>query len=100
MKKILALLLVLTLVFSFAGCEAKTGEVNIYVLSGPTGIGAVNLRADAEAGLTENTYNFNMVDANDETAAAISKGEADIAAAATIMNNSFTIFFTFPPPYF
>lgn len=83
MKKLLAVLLVLVMIFSFAGCKAKTGEVNIYVLSGPTGIGAVNLRADAEAGTTQNTYNFKMVDANDEIVAAISKGEADIAAVAT-----------------
>ncbi len=83
MKKLLAVLLVLVMIFSFAGCKAKTGEVNIYVLSGPTGIGAVNLRADAEAGTTQNNYNFKMVDANDEIVAAISKGEADIAAVAT-----------------
>ncbi len=83
MKKLLAVLLVLVMIFSFVGCKAKTGEVNIYVLSGPTGIGSVNLRADAEAGKTLNTYNFKMVDANDEIVAAISKGEADIAAVAT-----------------
>lgn len=84
MKKILAVILTLLLVLSFAGCGDKTtGEVNIYVLSGPTGIGAVNLRADAEEGNTENTYNFNMVDANDEIVAAVSNGKADIAAVAT-----------------
>ena len=84
MKKIMALLLTLLMVFSFVGCsEAKTGEMNVYVLSGPTGIGAVNLRAESEAGKTQNTYNFSMVDANDEIVAAISNGQADIAAVAT-----------------
>ncbi|MEE0945586.1 MAG: ABC transporter substrate-binding protein [Acutalibacteraceae bacterium] len=84
MKKILAVLLVLVMVFAFVGCGGKkTGEMNVYVLSGPTGIGAVNLRADAEKGLTKNTYNFSMVDANDEIVAAISDGKADIAAVAT-----------------
>lgn len=84
MKKIIAVLLTLVLVLGLVGCGGtKTGEIDIYVLSGPTGIGAVNLRADAEAGKTENTYNFNMVDANDQIVAAISKGEADIAAVAT-----------------
>lgn len=84
MKKLLAILLTLLMVFSLIGCgEAKTGEMNVYVLSGPTGIGAVNLRADAENGKTENTYNFSMVDANDEIVAAVSNGQADIAAVAT-----------------
>ena len=70
---------------SLAACGAKpqTGEMNVYVLSGPTGIGAVNLWAKAEAGETQNTYNFNLVAQNDEIVAAISKGEADIAAVAT-----------------
>ena len=70
---------------SFAACGAKpqTGEMNVYVLSGPTGLGAVNIWAKAEAGETQNTYNFNLVAQNDEIVAAISKGEADIAAVAT-----------------
>lgn len=90
MKKILAVILSLALVFALVGCgnAQKTGEVNIYVLSGPTGIGAVNLRADAEAGKTENTYNFKMVDANDEIVAAVSTGKADIAAVATNLASS------------
>lgn len=84
MKKIIAILLTLLLTLSFVGCtEKKTGEMNVYVLSGPTGIGAVNLRADSEAGKTKNTYKFSMVDANDEIIAAVSNGQADIAAVAT-----------------
>ena len=86
MKKILSLLLVLLLVFGVTGCgnkEPQTAEMNVYVLSGPTGIGAVNLRAESEAGTTLNKYNFKMVAANDEIVAAVSKGEADIAAVAT-----------------
>ncbi|MBE6729138.1 MAG: ABC transporter substrate-binding protein [Ruminococcaceae bacterium] len=95
MKKLLAVVLALLLLFSLTACkeEIKTGEMNVYVLSGPTGIGAVNLRADAEAGKTANTYNFKMVEANDEIVAAINDGKADIAAvatnlASTIYNNS------------
>ena len=85
MKKIVSLLLALTLVFALAACggsKEKTPEqdpkpvetddpqetpepvetadpvdVNLYVLAGPTGIGAVNLRAKAEAGETlSNNY--------------------------------------------
>ncbi len=91
MKRILSLLLIAVMMLSLAACgdkpaadnQPQTGEMNVYVLSGPTGIGAVNLWAKAEAGETQNTYHFNLVAANDEILAAISKGEADIAAVAT-----------------
>ena len=112
MKKIVSLLLALTLVFALAACggsKEKTPEqdpkpvetddpqetpepvetadpvdVNLYVLAGPTGIGAVNLRAKAEAGETlSNNYHVTMTGANDEVVAAVSNGEADIACVAT-----------------
>ena len=57
--------------------------MNLYVLSGPTGIGAMNLWAAADAGETQNTYYITMPGANDEVVAAISNGDADIAAVAT-----------------
>ena len=57
--------------------------MNLYVLSGPTGIGAMNLWAAADAGETQNTYHITMPGANDEVVAAISNGDADIAAVAT-----------------
>ena len=85
MKKLFCLLFAAIMMLSLAACGAKpqTGEMNVYVLAGPTGIGAVNLWAKAEAGETQNSYKFNLVAANDEILAAISKGEADIAAVAT-----------------
>ncbi len=88
MKKILCLLLALVTVLTVTGCavkidEPETGEVNVYVLSGPTGIGAVNLRAKSEESKSLNKYNFSMVAANDEIIAAVSNGSADIAAVAT-----------------
>ena len=88
MKKILSLIMVVLIVLGVTGCavktkEPETAEMNVYVLSGPTGIGAANLRAKSEEGKSLNKYNFNMVSANDEIVAAISKGEADIAAVAT-----------------
>ena len=57
--------------------------MNLYVLSGPTGIGAMNLWAAADEGETQNTYYITMPGANDEVVAAISNGDADIAAVAT-----------------
>jgi len=97
-KSIVSLLLALTLALSLTSCgnQANTepeqpdidtpptaAEVNLYVLSGPTGIGAMNLWAAADAGETENTYHITMPGANDEVVAAISNGDADIAAVAT-----------------
>lgn len=89
MKKCLGLLLALIMLFALAACGAEsreeTTEMNVYVLSGPTGVGAMHLWAKSEAGETVNTYHFTLSDANDEVVAAIARGEADIAAVATNM---------------
>ncbi len=62
----------------------KTGyEVNIGVLSGPTGIGAVGLMDANDNGKARNKYNFTVAAANDEIVAGISNGSLDIAAVAT-----------------
>lgn len=95
-RSLVSLLLALTLALSLTACgtQANTepeqpddtpapAEVNLYVLSGPTGIGAMNLWATADAGETQNTYHITMPGANDEVVAAISNGDADIAAVAT-----------------
>lgn len=95
-KSLVSLLLALTLALSLTACgtQANTepeqpddtpvpAEVNLYVLSGPTAIGAMNLWAAADAGETQNTYHITMPGANDEVVAAISNGDADIAAVAT-----------------
>ena len=98
MKKILSLLLALALVFSFAACtnqsdvnsepatsskETQYVSTNVYVLSGPTGIGAANLKANADKAQTEGKYNVTVVAQPDEIVSKISNGEADIAAIAT-----------------
>ena len=87
MKRIICLLLALAMAFTLMACgqKAETAEMNVYVLAGPTGVGAMPLWAKSDAGETENTYHFTMPAANDEVVAAISKGEADIAAVATNM---------------
>lgn len=97
-RAIVSLLLALTLALSLTACggqansepeqpetqeEQTAAEINLYVLSGPTGIGAMNLWAAADAGETKNTYHITMPGANDEVVAALSKGDADIAAVAT-----------------
>ena len=66
-----------------AAAETADGALRLFVLSGPTGIGAMNLWAAADAGETAQAYNITMTGANDEIVAALSKGEADVAAIAT-----------------
>ena len=97
-RAIVSLLLALTLALSLTACggqansepeqpetqeELTAAEINLYVLSVPTGIGAMNLWAASDAGETKNTYHITMPGANDEVVAALSKGDADIAAVAT-----------------
>ncbi|MBR6742717.1 MAG: ABC transporter substrate-binding protein [Clostridia bacterium] len=90
MKRLISLVLVFVFVILLAayGEKRETGEMDVYVLAGPTGIGAVNLWAQSEAGESANTYNFKLVSENEEIIAAISKGEADIAAVATNLASS------------
>ena len=88
MKKLVSWLLALAMVFSLAACGGQGrehAEMNVYVIAGPTGVGAVNLWAKSDAGETENTYHFTMAGSNDEVVAAIARGEADMAAVATNM---------------
>lgn len=96
MKKIFSLILALVLVLSLAACGGNANtessapdssvsykETNVYVLSGPTGIGAANLKELADKEETTGDYNITVVAQPDEVVAKISKGEADIAAIAT-----------------
>lgn len=101
MKKIIALTLTLLMLLGLVACgqtdnnssvqtgttssteEVKLTEANVYVLSGPTGIGAANLKDKADKGQTEVEYNITVVAQPDEVVAKISNKEADIAAIAT-----------------
>ncbi len=90
MKKLVSLLLVFVLVFAFASCGEKTPapqtvKANVFMISGPTGIGAVNLMQADEAGTAKGDYEFTVVAAPTEIVAKISNKEADIAAVATNM---------------
>lgn len=98
MKKILSLILAIIMVFGLAACgtepqntdssipqnsEVTYADANVYVLSGPTGIGAANLKSKADKKETAVNYNVTVVAKPDEVVAKISNGEADIAAIAT-----------------
>lgn len=104
MKKIISVLLALSLIFAFAGCgKADTSsesestasksqkldvECNVYGISGPTGIGMASLMKKADNGEANLNYNFNIVGSNEEIVAKISNGEADIAAVATNLGST------------
>lgn len=95
MKKIFVLLV--SLAFALCGCGADVDnnnvgnlgndfagtDVNIAVMSGPTGVGAVGLMEANDAGETVNDYNFTVAAANDEIVAGLTSGQFDIAAIAT-----------------
>ncbi|MGN0521937.1 MAG: ABC transporter substrate-binding protein [Eubacterium sp.] len=86
MKKVLSLFLAVIMVFSFAACSASKAQkvdVNAYVISGPTGIGAVNMMKNADNGEGSENYSFTVTATPDEVVSKISTGEADIAAVAT-----------------
>lgn len=63
--------------------EVEKTDVNVFVLTGPTGIGAVNMWDKAEQGEGLENYHFTAVAAPTEIVAKISGGEADIAAVST-----------------
>lgn len=92
MKKVLSLLLSVTLLLSFAACSAQESsepiDVNAYVISGPTGIGAVQMMSKADSGEGSENYNFTVTATPDEVVSKISTGEADIAAVATNLASS------------
>lgn len=94
MKKILSLVLVLLLSLGLAACttpdvssEPSTPEeyakANFFVLSGPTGIGAANLKDKADKKETAVDYTVTVVAKPTEIVSKLSNGEADIAAIAT-----------------
>jgi len=84
MKKLLSVLLVLCIVLSFASCgKTEPTEARVFVINGPTGIGAVNMMEAAKQGLTEGKYAFSVVTNPSDVVAKLSNGEADIAAIAT-----------------
>ncbi len=72
---------------------ADRPAVNLAVLKGNTGMSAVKLMADSEAGTTANDYAVTIASAPDEVTAKLINGDLDIAAlptnvAATLYNKT------------
>lgn len=68
---------------SDASIPAGRTEVNLMVLSGPTGVGAAKLLHDNELEVSGNRYNVTVATDNSEVTAALTNQDADIAAIAT-----------------
>lgn len=94
MKKLISILLVFVLLFSFAACsepaEEKTEtlnlknvKANVFGIAGPTGVGLANLMKTNEDGKGSLDYTIQLAASNDEIVAKIANKEADIAAVAT-----------------
>lgn len=111
MKKLLAILLSITLVFALAGCgnpdiavnsdpdtasepEAYTAvDMSVAYMTGPTGIGMAKLNADSDAKLTANNYTFTVASAATDITGKFLNGEINIASvptnvAATLYNKT------------
>lgn len=112
MKKLLSLILALTMLLALTACgttekpqtgavpeaseeaipsEAPDGEekeaVKIAVLKGPTALGALHMMDLAEKGETPDNYEFTLAGSPDEILGSIIKGEFDIAAVPTNMSS-------------
>ena len=96
--KIIALMLALALsVCALASCSpsattdpgvtppANNDPANVYVISGPTGVGAVSMMEKSKNGETEGKYNFVLAENQMKAQAAFLNGEADIVAMPTNM---------------
>lgn len=68
---------------SDASISAGREEVNLMVLSGPTGVGAAKLLHDNELDASNNHYNVTVATDNSEVTTALAHKDADIAAIAT-----------------
>lgn len=81
MKKLFALLCVLTLLLPIAGCTAEDKTpIRLGALKGATSIGLLKLLEDAEQGMTQNPYQFTMAASADELTPKLLMGQMDVLA--------------------
>ena len=108
MKKLLSILLTLSLMLTLVACgntntttstDSTSGEaykavdMSVAYMTGPTGIGMAKLNADSDAKLTANNYTFTVAAAAPDITAKFLKGEINIASvptnvAATLYNKT------------
>ncbi len=100
MKKLLALILTLTMIFVFAGCTSNPPsndsslpasseddylpvDIKIAGIKGPTAVGLASLMKENRDGNAQNNYTFSLHAEPNEVATKLIKGELDIAAIPT-----------------
>ncbi len=90
MKKLVCILLAASLIFTLGACGAEPvdqpytkTDVNVFAISGPTGVGMVNLMDKTDKNEAKENYKFTVVASPNEIVAKISNKEADIAAVST-----------------
>ena len=98
MKKLIAIMLVLVITVMCVSCQntptnvssdvsevvsEEKATINVTVLKGPTGLGALRLMEKNDSKTASNNYNFTLASAADEVSAKIINKEADIVAAPT-----------------
>ena len=102
MKKILALVLALCMIFALVSCndtpENPDVTVRATVMKGPTGMGMSKLMKDDANGTSQNDYEFTVAASPDEARNALISGTTDIAAlpvnlAAVLYNKGVDIRF-------
>lgn len=87
-KRLLSFALALVLVLGLTACFKKqdtysAADINVAVMTGPTGIGMAKLIADSKDGNTANNYTFTVAAAADEFKEKFLKGEIQIASVPT-----------------
>lgn len=83
MKKLLAIISVVAMtVCMLTGCRKEETTVNIGMLKGPTGIGAIQIMSEAEAGNYEG-YNCTLTPDVTDIVAKLTNGDLDIGALPT-----------------
>ena len=102
MKKLLAILLTLTLMLTLAGCGGNSddatssapiastetekytpADISVAYMTGPTGVGMVKLNADSDEKKTENNYTFKVAATADEFKADFLAKKINIASVPT-----------------
>ncbi len=91
MKRILSILLLITIAFTLTACGSKSKETGTYksvdmtvaCLKGPTGLGMAKLMKDNEGKKTANNYKFTVATSPDEISGKIVTGEINIASVPT-----------------
>lgn len=88
MKKIIAVMLAIGLLFGFAGCKAQSDAFNVGTLKGPSGIGMIKMISDnaTDNKIGNTAVNFTISGAPDEIVAKLLSGELD--AASVPMNTA------------